>query len=192
MNEIFATAESKMNKSLNNLSSEFGSIRAGRANPGVLDKLSVDYYGSPTPINQVAAVSVPEPRCLMITPWDKTTLSLIERAILTSDIGINPQNDGTALRLIFPPMTEERRRDLSKDIGRMCEECKVAVRSIRRDAMDKLKDTVGKAGLLMCAAAVVAVLAKAVKNGGLDEYQEDVQEEPADKETEEKTPEEEE
>lgn len=140
MNEIFATAESKMNKSLNNLSSEFGSIRAGRANPGVLDKLSVDYYGSPTPINQVAAVSVPEPRCLMITPWDKTTLSLIERAILTSDIGINPQNDGTALRLIFPPMTEERRRDLSKDIGRMCEECKVAVRSIRRDAMDKLKD----------------------------------------------------
>ncbi|MBQ4332985.1 MAG: ribosome recycling factor [Clostridia bacterium] len=140
MNEIFATAETKMNKSLNNLSSEFGSIRAGRANPGVLDKLSVDYYGSPTPINQVAAVSVPEPRCLMITPWDKTTLGLIERAILTSDIGINPQNDGTALRLIFPPMTEERRRDLSKDIGRMCEECKVAVRSIRRDAMDKLKD----------------------------------------------------
>ena len=140
MNEIFATAETKMNKSLNNLSSEFGSIRAGRANPGVLDKLSVDYYGSPTPINQVAAVSVPEPRCLMITPWDKATLGLIERAILTSDIGINPQNDGTALRLIFPPMTEERRRDLSKDIGRMCEECKVAVRSIRRDAMDKLKD----------------------------------------------------
>ena len=140
MNEIFATAETKMNKSLNNLSSEFGSIRAGRANPGVLDKLSVDYYGSPTPINQVAAVSVPEPRCLMITPWDKTTLGLIERAILTSDIGINPQNDGTALRLIFPPMTEERRRDLSKDIGRMCEECKVAVRSIHRDAMDKLKD----------------------------------------------------
>lgn len=140
MNEIFATAETKMNKSLNNLSSEFGAIRAGRANPGVLDKLSVDYYGSPTPINQVAAVSVPEPRCLMITPWDKTTLGLIERAILTSDIGINPQNDGTALRLIFPPMTEERRRDLSKDIGRMCEECKVAVRSIRRDAIDKLKD----------------------------------------------------
>ena len=140
MNEIFAVAETKMNKSLNNLSTEFSSIRAGRANPGVLDKLSVDYYGSPTPINQVAAVSVPEPRCLMITPWDKTTLSLIERAILVSDIGINPQNDGTALRLIFPPMTEERRRDLSKDIGRMCEECKVALRSIRRDAIDKLKD----------------------------------------------------
>ena len=140
MNEIFATAETKMNKSLNNLSSEFASIRAGRANPGVLDKLAVDYYGSPTPINQVAAVSVPEPRCLLIAPWDKSTLGLIERAILTSDIGINPQNDGTSIRLMFPPMTEERRRDLSKEIGRMAEECKVAVRSIRRDAMDKLKD----------------------------------------------------
>ena len=140
MNEIFATAESKMNKSLNNLSQEFAAIRAGRANPAVLDRLSVDYYGSPTPINQVAAVSVPEPRCLLITPWDKSTLGLIEKAILTSDIGINPQNDGSGLRLIFPPMTEERRRDLTKDISKMAEDCKVAVRSIRRDAMDKLKD----------------------------------------------------
>ena len=140
MNEIFATAESKMNKSLNNLGSEFAAIRAGRANPGVLDRISVDYYGSPTPINQMAAISVPEPRCLMITPWDKSTLSLIERAILMADIGINPQNDGTAIRLIFPPMTEERRRDLTKEIGRLAEECKVAIRSIRRDAIDKLKD----------------------------------------------------
>ena len=140
MNEIFATAETKMNKSLNNLSQEFAAIRAGRANPAVLDRLSVDYYGSPTPINQVAAVSVPEPRCLLISPWDKSTLGLIERAILTSDIGINPQNDGVGLRLIFPPMTEERRRDLTKDISKMAEECKVAIRSIRRDAMDKLKD----------------------------------------------------
>lgn len=140
MNEVFSNAETKMNKSLNNLSQEFASIRAGRANPGVLDRLSVDYYGSPTPINQVAAVSVPEPRVLMIAPWDKSALNLIERAILTSDIGINPQNDGTSLRLIFPPMTEERRRDLTKEIGKMAEECKVAVRSIRRDAMDKLKD----------------------------------------------------
>ena len=139
MNQIFATAEDKMNKSLNNLAGEFAAIRAGRANPAVLDKLSVDYYGSPTPINQVAAVSVPEARSLLITPWDKTTLSLIEKAILTSDIGINPQNDGTALRLIFPPMTEERRRELTKDISRMAEDCKVAIRSIRRDAMDKLK-----------------------------------------------------
>lgn len=140
MNEIFARAEDKMNKSLNNLASEFAAIRAGRANPAVLDKVAVDYYGCPTPVNQMAAVSVPEPRCLLITPWDKSTLSLIERAILMSDIGINPQNDGTAIRMIFPPMTEERRRDLSKEIGKMCEDCKVAVRSIRRDALDKLKD----------------------------------------------------
>ncbi len=140
MNEIFATAESKMNKSLANMSSEFAAIRAGRANPGVLDRLFVDYYGSPTPINQVAAISVPDPRCLMIAPWDKSTLGLIERAILTSDIGINPQNDGTCIRLMFPPMTEERRKDLTKEVSRLAEECKVAIRSIRRDAIDKLKD----------------------------------------------------
>lgn len=129
-----------MQKSLNNLSQEFASIRAGRANPGVLDRVSVDYYGSPTPINQVAAVSVPEPRTLLIAPWDKSALKDIERAILTSDIGINPQNDGSTLRLQFPPMTEERRKELTKEIAKMGEECKVAVRSIRRDAMDKIKD----------------------------------------------------
>ena len=129
-----------MQKSLNNLSQEFASIRAGRANPGVLDRVSVDYYGSPTPINQVAAVSVPEPRTLLIAPWDKSVLKDIERAILTSDIGINPQNDGSTLRLQFPPMTEERRKELTKEIAKMGEECKVAVRSIRRDAMDKIKD----------------------------------------------------
>ncbi len=140
MNTIFATAEDKMNKSINNLVSEFAAIRAGRANPGVLDKLSVDYYGSPTPINQVAAVSVPDPRTLMIAPWDKSVLKEIEKAILTSDIGINPQNDGATLRLIFPPMTEERRKELTKDIAKMGEDCKVAIRSIRRDAMDKIKD----------------------------------------------------
>ncbi len=140
MNTIFATAEDKMNKSVNNLISEFAAIRAGRANPGVLDKLAVDYYGSPTPINQVAAVSVPDPRTLMIAPWDKSVLKEIEKAILTSDIGINPQNDGATLRLIFPPMTEERRKELTKDIAKMGEDCKVAIRSIRRDAMDKIKD----------------------------------------------------
>ena len=129
-----------MQKSLNNLSQEFAAIRAGRANPGVLDRVSVDYYGSPTPINQVAAVSVPEPRTLLIAPWDKSVLKDIERAILTSDIGINPQNDGSTLRLQFPPMTEERRKELNKEIAKMGEECKVAVRSIRRDAMDKIKD----------------------------------------------------
>ncbi len=140
MNEIFATAETKMNKSVNNLMGEFAAIRVGRANPAVLDKLSVDYYGSPTPINQVAAVSVPDPRTLMITPWDKSVLREVEKAILTSDIGINPQNDGTALRLQFPPMTEERRRELTKDISKLGEDCKVAIRSIRRDAIDKLKE----------------------------------------------------
>lgn len=140
LNEIYETAESKMNKSLNNLLQEYASIRAGRANPGVLDKLSVDYYGSPTPINQVAAVSVPDPRTLLIAPWDKSILKEVEKAILISDIGINPQNDGSALRLQFPPMTEERRRELTKDISKMGEDCKVAIRSIRRDAIDKIKD----------------------------------------------------
>ena len=140
MNTIFATAEDKMNKSLNNLSQEFAAIRAGRANPAVLDKVLVDYYGSPTPINQLAAVSVPDLRMLLITPWDKSVLKEIEKAIQTSDIGINPQNDGAALRMQFPPMTEERRRELTKDIAKMGEDCKVAIRSIRRDAIDKIKD----------------------------------------------------
>ncbi len=140
MNTIFATAEDKMNKSLNNLSQEYAAIRAGRANPAVLDKVQVDYYGSPTPINQLAAVSVPDPRMLLITPWDKSVLKEIEKAIQTSDIGINPQNDGAALRMQFPPMTEERRRELTKDIAKMGEDCKVAIRSIRRDAIDKIKD----------------------------------------------------
>ncbi len=140
MNTIFATAEDKMNKSLNNLSQEYAAIRAGRANPAVLDKVQVDYYGSPTPINQLAAISVPDPRMLLITPWDKSVLKEIEKAIQTSDIGINPQNDGAALRMQFPPMTEERRRELTKDIAKMGEDCKVAIRSIRRDAIDKIKD----------------------------------------------------
>ena len=140
MNEIFATAETKMNKSLNNMASEFASIRAGRANPAVLDRLQVEYYGAPTPINQVAAVSVPEPRTILIAPWDKTVLRDIEKAILTSDLGLNPQNDGTSIRLNFPPLTEERRKELVKGVFKYAEDAKVAIRSIRRDAMDKLKD----------------------------------------------------
>ena len=140
MNEIYQTAETKMNKSVANLTQEYAAVRAGRANPGVLDRLNVDYYGSPTPINHVAAVSVPDPRTLLISPWDKSVLKAIEKAILTSDIGINPQNDGSTLRLQFPPMTEERRRELTKEIAKLGEECKVAIRSIRRDAMDKIKD----------------------------------------------------
>ena len=106
----------------------------------MLDKVLVEYYGTPTPINQVAAVSVPEPRTVMIQPWDKTLLKAIEKAVLTSDIGINPQNDGSALRLNFPPLNEERRRELSKSVDKYAEDTKVAVRSIRRDLVDKLKD----------------------------------------------------
>lgn len=137
--EILTVAEEKMGKSINNLISEYATVRAGRANPGVLDKVQVDYYGAPTPINQLAAVSVPEPRTLLIAPWDKGALKEIEKAILIADIGINPQNDGSTIRLQFPPMTEERRKELNKDIAKMAEECKVAVRSIRRDAIDKIK-----------------------------------------------------
>ncbi len=140
MNEIFKVAEEKMNKSVNALLNEYAAIRAGRANPAVLDKVMVEYYGTPTPVNQMAAVSVPDARSLMIQPWDKSTLKDIERAILMSDIGINPQNDGSVLRLQFPPLTEERRKELGKNIMKLGEDSKVAIRSIRRDAMDKLKD----------------------------------------------------
>lgn len=140
MNEIFKIAEEKMNKSINSLLGEYAAIRAGRANPAILDKVMVEYYGTPTPVNQMAAVSVPDARTLMIQPWDKSTLKDIERAILTSDIGINPQNDGSVIRLVFPPLTEERRKEIGKNIFKLAEDCKVAIRSIRRDAMDKLKD----------------------------------------------------
>ena len=140
MEQVFKTAEDKMSKTVNALLGEYASIRAGRANPNVLDKVMVEYYGVPTPVNLVAAVSVPEARTLLIQPWDKSTLKLIEKAILTSDIGLNPQNDGSVLRLVFPPLTEERRRELVKGVYKYCEEAKIAVRSIRRDAMDKLKD----------------------------------------------------
>ncbi len=139
MNSVISKAEEKMNKSLDSLDREFKAVRAGRANAAVLDKITVDYYGTPTPIQQMAAVSVPEGRILQIQPWDLSTLRDIEKAILTSDIGINPQNDGKVIRLLFPPLTEERRRDLVKDIKKMCEDCKVAIRSIRRDAIEKIK-----------------------------------------------------
>lgn len=139
MQQVFAVTEEKMNKSIQAMLSNFASIRAGRATPSVLDRVTVDYYGCPTPINQMANVSTPEPRLLMITPYDKTILRDIERAILTSDIGINPQNDGSVIRLSFPPLTEERRREIGKNISRYAEEAKVAVRSIRRDGIEKLK-----------------------------------------------------
>lgn len=139
MDSVFATAESKMEKTISVMVSDFKSIRAGRANPAVLDKLQVDYYGVPTAINQMAAISVPEPSILAIQPWDASALKLIEKAINISDIGINPQNDGKIIRLAFPSLTEDRRRELSKDIKKMGEDSKVAVRAIRRDAMEKLK-----------------------------------------------------
>ena len=131
--------EEKMNKSIDSVSSEFAAVRAGRANAAVLDRIMVDYYGSPTPIQQVAAISSPDPRALVITPWDTTAVKAIEKAILNSDLGINPQNDGKAIRLNFPQLTEERRKDLVKQIHKYAEGGKVAVRNIRRDAMDHFK-----------------------------------------------------
>ncbi len=131
--------ETKMNKTFANLESEFQSIRAGRANPHVLDKIRVDYYGTPTPIQQVGNVSVPEPRILQIAPWDKSLIKAIEKAILTSEVGINPSNDGSVIRLIFPELTEERRKELAKDVKKKGEAAKVAIRNIRRDANDTFK-----------------------------------------------------
>ncbi len=140
MKDILADAENRMKKSLAVLQSDYGAVRAGRANPAVLDKIRVDYYGTPTPVNQLAAVAVSEARILTIQPWDSSVCKAIERALETSDLGINPQSDGKLIRLTFPPLSEERRRDLAKEISKMNEECKVAVRAIRRDAMDKLKE----------------------------------------------------
>ena len=132
-------AEEKMQKALSALNANFNTIRAGRANPAVLDRITVEYYGTPTPLNQMAAISVPDPRTLMISPWDRSTLKSIEKAIQTSDLGINPNNDGSVIRLVFPPMTSERRNELAKEVHKMAEEGKIALRNIRRDAMDKLK-----------------------------------------------------
>ena len=131
--------EEKMKKTIGSYSENLSTIRAGRANPDVLKKINVDYYGSPTAISSIAEVKVADARTLVITAWDKSAMKGIEKAILTSDLGINPQNDGTCIRLSFPPMTEERRKDLSKQISKMGEDAKVAIRNIRRDANDKVK-----------------------------------------------------
>lgn len=131
--------EDKMKKTIEFLETDFSSIRAGRANPHVLDKLRVDYYGTPTPIQQVGNVTVPEARVIQIAPWEKSLIKAIEKAILTSDIGINPSNDGNVIRLVFPELTEERRKDLAKDVRKKAEEGKVAIRNIRRDGNDALK-----------------------------------------------------
>ena len=130
--------ETKMRKTSENLSVNLASVRAGRANAAVLDQITVDYYGTPTPIQQVASISTPA-RSLLITPWDKSTLKGIEKAIMASELGINPQNDGTCIRLVFPQLTEERRRELAKQVKKYAEEAKVAIRNIRRDAMDSFK-----------------------------------------------------
>lgn len=139
METVYAKANEKMEKCLTSLERDFSAIRAGRANPAVLDKVMVDYYGVPTAINQMAAVSVPEARLLVIQPWDASILKDIEKAINTSDIGINPQNDGKVIRLTFPQLTEEHRKNLQKDISKRGEEAKVAIRNVRRDAMDDIK-----------------------------------------------------
>ena len=139
MDERLQQYDNKMQKSFDNLLEEFGSIRAGRANPHVLDKLKVDYYGSMTPIQSVANVSVPEPRMIQIQPWEKSMVKEIEKALLTSDLGIHPTNDGTVIRLVFPELTEERRKELAKEIKKKGENTKVAIRNIRRDANDSFK-----------------------------------------------------
>ena len=139
MDERLQVFDTKMTKSYDNLLTEFGAIRAGRANPHVLDRITVDYYGTPTPLQQVGNITVPEARVLQIQPWEASLVKAIEKAILTSDLGINPSNDGRIIRLIFPELTEERRKDLVKDVKKKGEAAKVAVRNIRRDANDYLK-----------------------------------------------------
>ncbi len=135
----YSEIKEKMDKSIDNLNEKFAEVRAGRANPAILNKVKIDYYGTPTPINQVAGVSVPEARLIVIQPWDMSILKEIEKAILASDIGINPNNDGKVIRLAFPELNEERRKELVKDIKKLAEECKVAIRNSRRDGIDLAK-----------------------------------------------------
>ena len=139
MNERLQVYEDKMKKTMASLESDLATIRAGRANPNVLNKIMVDYYGTPTPIQQVGNVSVPEPRMILIQPWEKSMVKAIEKAIQTSELGINPTNDGSAIRLVFPELTEERRKELVKDVKKKGEGAKVAIRNIRRDGNDALK-----------------------------------------------------
>ena len=131
--------ESKMKKTIEILQSNYSSIRAGRANPSVLDQIKVEYYGTPTPINQIASISTPDPRTLMIQPWDANSLKMIEKAVMTSELGINPASDGRVIRLAFPQPTEERRKELIKQVGKQAEESKVAIRNVRREAVEKFK-----------------------------------------------------
>lgn len=139
MNEHIKLAEEKMDKALQHLAAEFASIRAGRANPSILDKVTVDYYGTPTPVNQMAAVTVSEARILLIQPWDASMIKAINKALLASDIGITPTDDGKVIRLVFPQLTEDRRKEICKSIKKYGDETKVAVRNVRRDTMEKFK-----------------------------------------------------
>ena len=139
LKDEYKVYESKMKKSIDSVAADFASVRAGRANASVLDRIMVDYYGSPTPIQQIAAISSPDARTLLISPWDSSALKAIEKAIQTSDLGINPNNDGSCIRLVFPELTEDRRKELAKDIKKKGEAAKVAVRNIRRDANDAFK-----------------------------------------------------
>lgn len=143
MDERIVKYQEKMDKTLANLDSEFGTIRAGRANPHVLDRIMVEYYGTPTPLQQVANISVPEARMIQIQPWEKSMVREIEKAIMTSDLGINPTNDGTTVRLLFPELTEDRRKELVKDVKKKGEAAKVAIRNIRRDGIDAAKKLKG-------------------------------------------------
>ena len=139
MNEMIQPYDSKMQKTIDVVVSDFAGVRAGRANAAVLDKITVEYYGTETPIHQVASISTPDPRTLVIQPWDGTLLKAVEKALLASDLGINPQNDGSAIRLSFPQLTEERRKELTKQVKKYAESGKVAIRNIRRDAVDAFK-----------------------------------------------------
>ncbi len=139
IDDLNKIADEKMKKTIDALQNDLQTLKAGRANPHMLDKISVDYYGTNTPINQMAGISSPEPRILMITPWDASALKLIEKAILASDLGLNPSNDGKAIRLSIPQLTEERRKELVKGVGKTTEECKVALRNIRRNIIEDLK-----------------------------------------------------
>ena len=147
MQEQLKKAEERMGRRYDHMCRDFAEIRAGRANPAVLDKVKVDYYGTPTPVNQLAAVSVTEARTLVIQPWDTSLLRQIEKAIQKSDIGINPNNDGKVIRLIFPPLTEERRKLIVKDVQKIAEDTKVQIRNVRREAIEKLKAMKKKSGI---------------------------------------------
>lgn len=139
MDERIKVYDEKMSKTIEHLESDYQGIRAGRANPHVLDKIKVDYYGTPTPLQQVGNVTVPEARMIQIAPWEKTLIKEIEKAIMSSDLGITPSNDGSVIRLVFPELTEERRKELAKDVKKKAEDCKVAIRNIRRDGIDAIK-----------------------------------------------------